>query len=70
MNIHLLGIHCLHTAEFDTTKNKFNYFKDKNCVTFFCGFKRTCNKITENKEMTSLTNEERKTSCIKSFVYM
>ena len=38
---HSLLTHC----SFDTTKNKFDYYRDKNC--FLSGFKRACKKINQ-----------------------
>ena len=32
------------TCPFDTTKNKLNYYRDKNCMKNLSGFKRACNK--------------------------
>ena len=47
-----LFTHC----SFDTTKNKLDYYRGKNCMKNFC-LRRTCNK---NKEMKPLTKKEEK----------
>ena len=54
-----LFTHC----SFDTTKNKLDYHRDKNCMkTFFLAVREHATKITdyEKKEMIPLTNKEKK----------
>ena len=66
------GYSLSHTAEFDTTKNKFDYYRDKNCIKHFCvDLKEHATKITEKKRNDTI-NKWRKenASCTKSFVYM
>ena len=65
LNIHTssgysLFTHCL----FDTTKNKLDYYRGKNCMKNFClDLRKLATKIIdyEKKEMISLTNEEKET---------
>ena len=65
------GYSLSHTAEFDTTKNKFDYYRDKNCIKHFCvDLKEHATKITEKKEMTPLTNEERKMRHVQKVLYI
>ena len=54
-----LFTHC----SFDTTKNKFDYYRDKNCMKIFClDLREHATKIInyEKKEMIPLTKEEEK----------
>ena len=57
-----LFTHC----SFDTTKNKLDYYRGKNCMKNFClDLKEHATKIInyEKKEMTLLTKEEKKIHC-------
>ena len=63
----LLFTHC----SFDTTKNKFDYYRDKNRLKNFClDLREHATKIInyEKKEMIPLTKEERKCFASKKFV--
>ena len=56
-------------CSFDTTKNKLDYYRDKNCMKHFClGLKEHATKIInyEKKEMITLTKKEEKRKCIIS----
>ena len=64
MNKHTPSVYSLFThCSFDTTKNKLDYYRSKNCMKNFClDLKEHATKIInyEKKEMISLTKEEKK----------
>ena len=63
---YLLFTHC----SFDTTKNKFDYYRDKNCMKNFClDLREHATKIInyEKKEMIPLTKKKRKCIISKKF---
>ena len=65
--MHPLVIHCL---PFDITKNKFDYYRGKNCMKIFClDLREHATKITnyEKKEMISFTKKKRKCIMNKTF---
>ena len=64
INKHIASSYSLFThCSFDTTKNKFDYYRDKNCMKNFClDLREHATKIINyaKKEMMKLTKEERK----------
>ena len=64
-----LFTHCL----FDTTKNRFNYYRGKNCMKNFClDLKEHATEIigNERKEMIPLTKQEEKMPNKQKFCYI
>ena len=65
--MHPLDIHCLHTVLLIQQKNKFDYYRGKNCMkNFYLNLGEHATKIInyEKKEMRQLAKKKRK--CILS----
>ena len=66
INKHNLWLLIVYTCSFDTTKNRLDYYRDKNCMKNFCIDlkEHAIKKINydKKKEMMPLTNEEKNTS--------
>ena len=62
-----------HRCSFDGTKNRFDYYRGKNCMkNFFLDLKEQATKIIdyEKKEMIPLTKEEKKIHRQQKVLYM